>query len=354
MIDKNAKVLIIYTGGTIGMVENLETGTLEPFDFAHLRSQIPEIQKLKFGVDYFVFQPIIDSSNVTPEHWKKLVSIIEDKYNSYDGFVILHGTDTMAYTASALSFMIENVSKPIILTGAQLPIGKLRTDARENLITTLEIAADIDELGKPKIQEVCIFFQNYLFRGNRTTKINADNFNAFKSYNFPFLAKSGINIIYNENILLRHNPSKPVKFHYRLDTNVAVLKIFPGINPLIVSTILNVPELKGVIFETYGKGNAPELDWFLSLLKEASDKGIIIINITQCEIGYVDMSKYQTGVRLKNAGVISGADATVEAALTKMMILLGHNFDKKQIKEKMEGNLCGEITTNITIDDLDI
>ena len=353
MIDKNTKVLIIYTGGTIGMVENTENGTLEPFDFAHLRSQIPEIQKLKFSVEYFVFQPIIDSSNITPEHWMTLVSVIEDKYMSYDGFVILHGTDTMAYTASALSFMIENISKPIILTGAQLPIGKLRSDARENLITTLEIAADRNELGESKIQEVCIFFQNYLFRGNRTTKINADNFNAFKSYNFPFLAKSGINIIYNDNLLLKHNPSKPVKFHYRLETNVAVMRIFPGINQSIVSAILNIPGLKGLIMETYGKGNAPELDWFINLLKEASDKGITIVNITQCEIGFVDMSKYQTGIRLRNAGVISGADSTVEAALTKMMILLGHNFDSIQIREKMKGRLCGEITTDLSIEELD-
>ena len=354
MIDKNTKVLIIYTGGTIGMVENADNGILEPFDFAHLRSQIPEIQKLKFTVEYFVFQPIIDSSNITPEHWMKLVSILEDNYQSYDGFVILHGTDTMAYTASALSFMIENLSKPVILTGAQLPIGKLRSDARENLITALEIAADRDEHGVPKIQEVCIFFQNYLFRGNRTTKINADNFNAFKSYNFPFLAKSGINIIYSENLLLRHNASKPVKFHYRLDTNVAVLRIFPGINQSIVSAILTIPGLKGLIIETYGKGNAPDLDWFINLLSQASDKGLTIVNITQCEIGYVDMNKYQTGIRLRSAGVISGADSSVEAALTKMMILLGHGFDKDHIQEKMKGSLCGEITTDLSIDDLDL
>lgn len=197
-------------------------------------------------------------------------------------------------------------------------------------------------------------FQNYLFRGNRTTKINADNFNAFKSYNFPFLAKSGINIIYSENLLLRHNTSKPVKFHYRLDTNVAVLRIFPGINQSIVSAILNISGLKGLIIETYGKGNAPDLDWFINLLSQASNKGLTIVNITQCEIGYVDMTKYQTGIRLRSAGVISGADSSVEAALTKMMILLGHDFDKDQIQEKMKGSLCGEITTDLSIDDLDL
>lgn len=352
MIDKNSKVLMIYTGGTIGMVENSNNGTLEPFDFTHINNHIPEIKRLNFSVDHIVFQPVIDSSNVTPEHWQKMVSIIETNYDLYDGFVILHGTDTMAYTASALSFMIENLSKPIILTGAQLPIGKLRSDARENLITALEIAADKDESKKPKIQEVCIFFQNYLLRGNRTTKVNADNFNAFKSYNYPFLAKSGINIIYNDNVLLKHNPDKQIKFHYYLDTNVAVLKVFPGINPDIVNAILHIKGLKGLVLETYGKGNAPELDWFINSIMEAANRGITIVNITQCEIGYVDMSKYQTGVRLKEAGVISGADSTVEAALTKMMILLGHNVDTNQMRVKMSSTFCGEISSTKFVDNL--
>lgn len=353
MIDINANVLLIYTGGTIGMVENIETGTLEPFDFDNLSKQIPEIQRLKFKVDHIVFNPVIDSSDITPEHWIKMIRIIETNYTKYDGFVILHGTDTMSYTASALSFMIENLSKPVILTGAQLPIGKLRTDARENLITALEIAADKDENGTSKIQEVCVFFQNYLLRGNRTTKVNADNFNAFRSFNYPFLAKSGIAFRYDEQALLKRRDTNHVKFHYKLNTNVAVLKIFPGINKDIVSAIINIPGLKGLIIETYGTGNAPLFQWFIDLISDAIKKGIVVVNISQCKIGFVDMSRYQTGISLKKAGVVSGYDSTVESALTKLMILLGHDFDSQQIRLKMSGAIAGEITTNDLITDLD-
>lgn len=353
MIDVNAKVLLIYTGGTIGMVENIETGILEPFNFDNLNKQIPEIKRLRFQVDHLVFSPVIDSSDITPEHWIKMTKVIENNYNKYDGFVILHGTDTMSYTASALSFMIENLSKPIILTGAQLPIGKLRTDARENLITALEIAADKDEQGYAKIQEVCIFFQNYLLRGNRTTKVNADNFNAFRSFNYPFLAKSGILIRYDEQALLKNKNINKIKFHYKLDTHVAVLKIFPGINKDIVSAIVNIPGLKGLVIETYGTGNAPLLQWFIDLINEAVKKGIVVINITQCKIGFVDMARYQTGISLKKSGVVSGYDSTVESALTKLMILLGHNFDSEQIRNKMAGAIAGEITTKELVTDLD-
>lgn len=351
MIDKNASILLIYTGGTIGMVENTETSILEPFNFDHLNKKIPEIQQLKFKVEHIVFTPILDSSDILPEHWVKMAKLIEQNYDKYDGFVILHGTDTMAYTSSALSFMIENLNKPIILTGAQLPIGKLRSDARENLITALEIAADKTYEGESKIQEVCIFFQNYLLRGNRASKINADNFNAFKSFNMPFLAKSGINIKYNEELLLKCKKDSNVKYNYNICSEVVVLKIFPGINKEVVSAIINIPNLKGIVIETYGSGNAPLLPWFIELLQEAITKGIQIVNITQCVIGFVNMTRYKTGVFLQEIGVISGDDLTVEAALTKLMILLGDNKSPEKIKKEMSECLAGEISRTDRIRD---
>ncbi|WP_165026339.1 MULTISPECIES: asparaginase [unclassified Dysgonomonas] len=344
MIDANAHILLIYTGGTIGMVENPGTGSLESFDFDHLNSNLPELQRFKFQVDHIVFSPAIDSSEITPDHWRKMVRIIEDKYDDYDGFVILHGTDTMSYTASALSFMIENLSKPIVLTGAQLPIGKLRTDAKENLITALEIAADKDAIGNPIVPEVCIFFQNDLIRGNRSTKVNADNFNAFKSYNYPNLGKSGIQIRYDRKVILQPNYEKKVYFHYRLDGRIAILKLFPGIDRQTVETILNIKGIKAVIIETYGSGNAPLSAWFLDLIRETVKRGVIILNITQCEIGCVDMQIYETGQELLRAGVISGYDSTIEAAITKLMFLIGHHYGKEEIKVRMRVPLAGEIT----------
>lgn len=344
MIDVNAKVLLIYTGGTIGMVENGETGLLEAFNFAHLNSKIPEINRLKFTVDHIVFEPAIDSSEIMPEHWIKIVKIVEREYSKYDGFVILHGTDTMSYTASALSFMIENLTKPIVLTGAQLPIGKLRTDARENLITALEIAADKDAGGNPVVSEVCVFFQNDLMRGNRTSKINADNFNAFKSYNYPNLGKSGIEIRYDKPMLFRSSAKGELKFHYSLDSNIVVLRIFPGINETTVKTILNIEGLKAVVIETYGTGNAPLSTWFLSLIRDAIGRGIVILNVTQCEIGFVDMRRYVTGQALLKAGVISGYDITIESALTKLMLLFGDKFNSKEVEDRMSKSLVGEMT----------
>lgn len=344
MIDSNARVLLIYTGGTIGMVENPETGLLEPFDFSHLSSQIPEMKRLKFQVDHIVFNPVIDSSEIVPEHWQKMVKTIEDNYEKYDGFVILHGTDTMSFTASALSFMLENIRKPVVLTGAQLPIGKLRTDARENLITALEIAADKDASGNPIVSEVCVFFQNDLMRGNRTTKLNADNFNAFRSFNYPNLAKSGIVIRYDETALLPSLTKGKLKFHYLLDSNVVVLKMFPGINEHTVKAILNIEGLKAVVLETYGTGNAPLTDWFLELIEDAVSRGIVIVNITQCKIGFVDMCRYVTGRALLKAGVISGYDSTMESAITKLMLLLGHGYGPEDVKKRMLRSLTGEIT----------
>lgn len=344
MIDINANVLLIYTGGTIGMVENPETGSLEPFNFAHLTKHLPEMRRLKFQVDHIVFDPVIDSSDIMPHHWIKMVKTIEENYEKYDGFVILHGTDTMSYTGSALSFMIENLRKPVVLTGAQLPIGKLRTDARENLITALEIAADKDVSGNPIVSEVCIFFQNDLLRGNRTTKLNADNFNAFKSFNYPNLAKSGIEIRYDEAALLPSLTKGELKFHYLLDPNVACLKMFPGISEATVKAILNIDGLRAVVLETYGTGNAPLTDWFLKLIEDAVNRGIVVLNVSQCKVGIVDMHRYVTGQALLNIGVISGYDSTIESAVTKLMLLIGHGYDAAEIKKRMLRSLTGEIT----------
>jgi len=343
MIDSNANILLIYTGGTIGMVENLKTGSLEAFNFSHLTSHIPELERLNFSINTIVFDPVIDSSDVSPKHWQDLVRIIEDNYNTHDGFVILHGTDTMAYTASALSFMLENLNKPVVLTGAQLPIGKLRTDAKENLITAMEIAADKDSIGNPVVPEVSIFFQNYLFRGNRTTKVNADNFNAFKSYNYPYLAKSGVQIRYDRKIILPVNEKK-VRFHYLMDSNITILKLFPGISKAVVESILNTKGVKAVILETYGSGNAPRIPWFIEAIQEAVKRGVVIVNITQCAVGSVEMQRYETGRELLKVGVVSGFDLTVEAAVTKLMFLIGHRYSKEEIVVRMRVPLVGEIT----------
>ena len=337
-------VLLIYTGGTIGMIENPETGALEAFNFDQLQENVPELKRFNYRISSYQFNPPIDSSDMEPSLWAKLVKIIDYNYDNFDGFVILHGTDTMAYTASALSFMLENLAKPVILTGSQLPIGVLRTDGKENLITSIEIAAAKHPDGTAVVPEVCIFFENHLLRGNRTTKINAENFNAFRSYNYPALATAGIHIKYEYDRIRKVNPNTPMHPHYVFNTNVLVLTIFPGIQENIVKTVLNAPGLQAVVLKTYGSGNAPQKPWFIKLLSEATKKGMVIVNITQCQTGMVEMGRYETGLHLLDAGVISGYDSTVESVLTKLMFLLGHGLTPREVRNEMSRSLVGEFT----------
>lgn len=337
-------VLLIYTGGTIGMIENPETGSLENFNFDHLLNHVPELKRFNYHIATHQFNPPIDSSDMEPSDWAKLVEIISNHYEYFDGFVILHGTDTMSYTASALSFMLENLGKPVILTGSQLPIGMLRTDGKENLITAIEIAAAANPDGTPVVSEVCILFENSLMRGNRTTKINAENFNAFRSFNFPILAHAGIHIKYETHLLRRPNPAHPMKPHYLLNANVLIFTLFPGIREESVSAIFNAPGLRAVVMKTFGSGNAPQKDWLIRLLNEANKKGIIVVNITQCLTGMVEMERYKTGRQLLSAGVISGYDSTPESAITKLMFLLAHGLPVDEIRERMNSNIAGEIT----------
>ncbi|MFA8435650.1 MAG: asparaginase [Marinifilaceae bacterium] len=343
MEQKQTSILIIYTGGTIGMINDPATGSLRPFDFDHIVKQVPELNEFGFNLQSIAFDPLIDSSNLSPEVWKQLSNIIKDNYDTYDGFVVLHGTDTMSYSASALSFMLDNLQKPVIFTGSQLPIGTLRTDGKENLITAIEIAAAYRN-NQAMVPEVCVVFENKLFRGNRTTKHNAEHFNAFHSYNYPDLAKIGIHIHYNYSAI--HYPSNPtqLKISTEMDTNVAILKIFPGITKQVVESILNIKNLKGIILESYGAGNAPTERWFIDCLKEAMGKGIIVYNVTQCQAGSVEMGLYETSLELSRAGVVSGHDITTEAAITKLMYLLGKKLSTEETKFFLNKSLKGEIS----------
>ena len=340
-----ASILLIYTGGTIGMKEDPVLQALTPFDFSQILEEVPELAKFAYKIDSYTFDPLIDSSDVEPSLWISLVRLIEERYDDYDGFVILHGTDTMAYSASTLSFMIEGLTKPVIFTGSQLPIGTPRTDGKENLISSVEIAAAKDEEGHPLVPEVCICFDNVLIRGNRSRKFNSDNFRAFRSEDYPPLAEAGISIRYNSSLIRKPESwdARPL-FHKKLDTRVSILKIHPGITPGVVRDILLGKETRAVILETYGAGNAPSKEWFLSLVKEAAESGKIILNVTQCVAGRVNMDIYATGKNLKAAGVINGYDSTTESALGKLFYLLGVFEKNEQAKAGLEMDLRGEIS----------
>ena len=339
-----SSILIIYTGGTIGMIENPDTRALEPFNMRHLLDNVPKIKLLDLELESMEFDNPIDSSSMEPSHWQDIARVIEANYNDYDGFVVLHGTDTMAYTASALSFMLENLDKPVIITGSQLPIGDVRTDGEENLITALQVASARDSEGRHMVREVAILFEDYLWRGNRSTKHSSDNFNAFSSDNYPALASFGLGIHFNREALLAPKPKGPLKVHYDIDTNVMVIDLFPGIQENVVRHMMETPGIKGIVLKTFGAGNGPSHPWFIRLLEETTKRGVVIVNVTQCSNGSVNPELYSAGIGISRAGVLSGRDLTSEACVTKLMHLLGSGEKLDHIKHLMSTSLCGEMT----------
>lgn len=340
----DTSILLIYTGGTIGMKIDPQTQALAPFDFSHIMEEVPELKKFGYKLDSYSFDPVIDSSDADIPFWQELVRIIEINYNKYDGFVVLHGTDTMSYTASALSFMLENLGKPVIFTGSQLPIGMLRTDGKENLISSIEIAAAKDDEERALVPEVCIYFENQLYRGNRTNKYNAENFRAFRSANYPVLADVGIHIRFNPDLIRYPKWGKDFKVHYDMDPNVAIVKIVPGMSVNNISILNKVEGLRAVILETFGSGNAPTNSKFIDAVRQLVDNGIIVVNVSQCHAGRVDMDAYATGIALKKIGVVSGEDSTIEAALAKLYFLLGKYPDNNDVRVNMSKNIRGEIS----------
>ncbi len=336
-------ILLIYTGGTIGMEKDPENGSLRPFDFSRVLEKIPELQRFGFEIDTIQFKSPVDSSDIHPGFWVEIADIIEDNYDQYLGFVVLHGTDTMAYSASALSFMLENLSKPVIFTGAQLPIGILRTDGRENLITAVEIAASVEN-GRPVVPEVCVYFESKLYRGNRITKVNAEHFNAFQSANYPYLAKAGVDLVFNREFIMYPEKKEPLVVHREFSDQLTIIKLFPGINRKYMDSIFAIDNLRAVILETYGSGNAPSEEWFIKRIRKAVDRGIILLDVTQCSRGSVELGLYHTSRALLEAGVVSGYDITTEAATTKLMILLAQDLSTDEIKMLLNKSLKGEIT----------
>lgn len=344
-VEKISTVLLIFTGGTISMAEDPTTGALRPVDFERLQELMPELRQTGIYIKSVPFIPLIDSSDIHPVNWEKIALCIFENYDNFDGFVVLHGTDTMAYSASALSFMLQNLSKPVIFTGAQLPIGMMRSDAKENLLTSIEIAA-AKENGAAIVPEVCIFFEDTLLRGNRTTKKNAEHFNAFGSYNYPALAKAGVHIKYFRNYIHYPEPNAKLKLRLNTNPNIAVLKLFPGISETVVNAVLNIPGVKAIVLESFGAGNAPRQKWLFESLNSAIQKGIIIVNKSQCGTGSVEMGRYETSLNLLKAGVISAYDCTTEALVTKLMYLLGEYQNPEQVKQLLSVSICGEMTVN--------
>ena len=341
---EHRRVMLIYTGGTIGMIKNPLTGALDTFNFDHLMKHVPELAEFDYQLSSYAFNPPIDSSDMHPRLWAKLADIIAEYYDRTDGFVVLHGTDTMAYTASALSFMLKNLQKPVVLTGSQLPIGVLRTDGKENLINAIELAAAVDSVGNPKVQEVCVCFGQQLLRGNRVTKCSAENFSAFKSYNCQPLAVTGVNIAFNDKVLVRPTAGGVFTTHTQMDSSVIAITLFPGISRKVIEHVFSYKDIKGVVLRTFGSGNAPRLPWLTDAIRKATEEGKVVVNITQCQMGAVHMGLYETGNQLRLAGVVSGHDMTVECAVTKLMYLFGQGYPQEEVMRLMDIPIAGELT----------